>query len=252
MTDDERKHLDTLTQHFGPTSASLLYGAVHRVRWTLADALAARSQWGDGGMRETVAWVTSPAALGADPIDGVVAFTTEDAMVTTHLDGSGPTWRSALDPDLVGVFERREKSAWTPLFTPPDEVMARRGMSAVAPAGWLVSGGAETGVVEVMLGLSFGSKKSRPPRGARVLGLGGLRIGGVQLARVTLGPERWAPLDLSGIGGAIGRVEALWKTEVQPLLFVAPDPVVLDEGGSAKAPKKVAKRADVSRGSRRR
>ena len=61
---------------------------------------------------------------------------------------------------------------------------------------------------------------------------------GVGLARFTLGPERWTPVDLSGIGAALDRVEAIWKMDVQPFLLVAPEPVVVAEGAPAAATKK--------------
>jgi len=58
---------------------------------------------------------------------------------------------------------------------------------------------------------------------------------GVGLARFTLGPERWTPVDLSGIGAALDRVEAIWKMDVQPFLLVASEPVVVVEGTPAAA-----------------
>ena len=235
--DFEQHHLEQLTQQYSPISASLLFGAVHRVRWTLSQALAARHHWGDDG-NDTVAWITAPTRLGAEPLDALVAFTNESALVTLDTTGEGYTPRSGIDPDLVGSFARRQKSDPDALFTRPEQDLSQRGASAVAPAGWLVSGGAEVGVVEVILGLEFGAKAKKFPRGARVVRVGRRHLAGVGLARVTLGPERWAPVDLSGIGAALDRVEAIWKMDVQPFLLVAPEPVVVAEGAPAAATKK--------------
>ncbi len=232
--DFDQDYVEQLTAHYSPISASLLFGAVHRVRWTLSQALEARNQWSDDGSH-TVAWITAPARLGGEPLDALVAFTDETALVTLDTAGEGHTQRSGIDPDLVGTFARRQKSGSDALFTRSERDLSLRGASAVAPAGWLVSGGAEVGVVEVILGLEFGAKAKKFPRGARVVRVGGRHLAGVGLARVTLGTERWAPVDLSGIGAAIDRVGAIWKMDVQPFLLVAPEPVVVAEGTPAAA-----------------
>jgi len=232
--DVEQEHLEQLERHYTPTSASLLFGAVHQVRWTLSQAREARYQWWDDGSH-TIAWITDPARLGAAPLDALVAFTDESALVTLDTAGEGHTPRSGIDPDLVGAFARRQESEPDALFTRPERDLSLRGASAVAPAGWLVSAGAEVGVVEVILGLEFGAKAKKFPRGARVVRVGGRHLAGVGLARVTLEDARWAPVDLSSLGAALDRVAAIWKTNVQPFLLVAPEPVVVAEGAPAAA-----------------
>jgi len=63
--DFEQDHVEQLTAHYSPISASLLFGAVHRVRWTLSQAIEARNQWSDDG-NHTVAWITAPARPGGE------------------------------------------------------------------------------------------------------------------------------------------------------------------------------------------
>lgn len=227
---------DELTRLHAPNSSALMFGAVHRVRWTLSQALAARNHWGDDGSN-TLAWITPPSQLGEQPLDALVAFTNEAALVITDTTGEGHTARSGIDPDLVSVYARRQKNDPDPLFTLREPDLSQRGASAVAQAGWLVAAGADVHAVEVILGLEFGAKTKKFPRGARVLRVGRKHFAGVGIARVTPGPDRWAPIDLSGIGTALDRVEAIWKTDVQPFLLLAPEPVVVAEGTSAAAKK---------------
>lgn len=224
-------------RRYADRSATLVFGPVVRARWTLAQSREAEQHWSDGSIRPCLAWVTTPTALGREPAEVIVAFGTEKSTTTMqsdhHEDDCYWPWE-LLEHDAASLV-RNEPSTLTALLTPSETTQKERELTVLSPCAWHVLAGSRVSTVELLLGHALG-KKDKAPRNARVLQVGAQKLVGVGLAKLDVGPERFARVDLTSLAEASARANAvLKKTSVPRCVFVAPDPMVLSEGERVRA-----------------
>lgn len=236
MDQDDQRYRDALLRRYTDNSATLVYGPIVRARWTAAESREAEQHWSDGSARPCLAWLTSPAVLGSEPAEVVVAFGSEGTTVTMHGGDDEVVyyWPWELLGSDAAIPPGDEPFSLGELLTPSEQTQKKRGLEVLSPCAWHVLVGRNVSTVELLLGHTLG-KKDKAPRKARVLQVEQRRLAGVSIAKLDVGAERFARVDLSCIEEGIARADALLKAVHAPwTLFVAPAPTVLAEGERAR------------------
>jgi hypothetical protein len=212
-----RQHRAHLAKTFVPDAVTLTFGAAHRGQLTLAGAMDGKHAWRDDAYLSTV-WISDPRDLGDEAIDGTFVYAVTEATVEARASkGPGQVFLRVAQ----AVERRRSEIGNEPIIDDPT-FFAGKGVQRTGAPSWLVVG-AESAVVEVVLGTKLLASK-KPPPGARVLRSGKVTVVGVSVAKIEIPASGWAPFELS-LRDRLAEAKALGLKE--PSLFVLHTPTEL-------------------------